>query len=72
MNQPISPKLGTGSYSPGCPRQDRVDLIEVVRRSEVQKILSAWQFGAAEFKKFIAEETDKWRTVVVEKKITGD
>jgi tripartite-type tricarboxylate transporter receptor subunit TctC len=53
------------------------DIAEILQRPEMQNILKARGFelaplGPVEFGKLIAEETDKWRTVVEDKKIKGD
>lgn len=53
------------------------DIAEIMQRPEMRNILKARGFelaplGPAEFAKLIAEETDKWRSVVEDKKIKGD
>jgi len=50
------------------------DIAEVLRRPEMQNILATRHFelaalGPAEFQKLIAEESEKWRTVIEAKKI---
>ncbi len=50
------------------------DIAEVLRRPDMQKILADRYFelaplGPAEFQKLIAEESEKWRTIIVDKKI---
>ncbi len=65
----------------GVPQEigDKIqrDIMEVVQRPEVQKVLLARGFelspgGPAEFHKLIDEETEKWRRVITEAKITGE
>ena len=53
------------------------DIAEIMQRPEMRNILKARGFelaplGPAEFAKLIAEETDKWRSVIEDKKIKGD
>src|SRR5262249_52417531 len=53
------------------------DIAHVLRRPEMRNILAARHFelpplGPVEFLKVIAEESDKWRTVIETKKIKDD
>jgi tripartite-type tricarboxylate transporter receptor subunit TctC len=53
------------------------DIGEILRRPEMRSILAARHFepaqlGPREFEKLIAEETQKWRSVIEDKKIKGD
>jgi tripartite-type tricarboxylate transporter receptor subunit TctC len=53
------------------------DLAEVLQRPETRNILRARYFelaplGPLEFRKLIVEESDKWRSVIEDKKIKGD
>jgi tripartite-type tricarboxylate transporter receptor subunit TctC len=71
-----------GLLAPAAVPQDirdkiETDLAEVVRRPEIRHILGARYFelaplGPAEFRKVIVEESDKWRSVIEDKKIKGD
>jgi tripartite-type tricarboxylate transporter receptor subunit TctC len=53
------------------------DIADVLQRPEMPNILAARHFelaplGPVEFLKVIAQESDKWRAVIVDKKIKGD
>ena len=53
------------------------DLADVMRRPEIRNVLGTRHFelaplGPTEFQKVIAEESDKWRSVIEDKKIKGD
>ena len=55
----------------------KADLAEVVQRPEMRSVLAARYFepaplGPVEFQKLIAEESEKWRSVIEDKKIKGD
>jgi tripartite-type tricarboxylate transporter receptor subunit TctC len=65
----------------GVPQDIRekleTDLADVLRRPEIRNILGARHFelaplGPLEFHKVIVEESDKWRSVIEDKKIKGD
>jgi tripartite-type tricarboxylate transporter receptor subunit TctC len=71
-----------GLLAPGSVPQEireklATDLIEVMQRPEMRGVLTARSFelaplGPVEFQKVIAEESDKWRSVIEDKKIKGD
>ena len=53
------------------------DIADVLRRPELRSILGARHFelaplGPLEFQRVIVEESDKWRSVIEDKKIRGD
>jgi tripartite-type tricarboxylate transporter receptor subunit TctC len=65
----------------GVPQDIRAklatDLAEVLQRPDLRAVLSARHFelaplGPSEFQRMIAEESDKWRSVIEDKKIKGD
>ncbi len=65
----------------GVPQDIRekleADLAEIVQRPEMRSVLTARYFeraplGPIEFQKVIAEESDKWRSVIEDKKIKGN
>jgi tripartite-type tricarboxylate transporter receptor subunit TctC len=65
----------------GVPQDIRdkigADIVEVLGRSEIRKVLETRRFelaptGPMEFEKLVAEESEKWRAVIAEKRIKGD
>jgi len=65
----------------GVPQDIRdkleTDLAEVLQRPQIRAILSARHFeiaplGPSEFQRLIVEESDKWRSVIADKRIKGD
>jgi tripartite-type tricarboxylate transporter receptor subunit TctC len=69
--------LAPGSVPQEIREKLATDLIEVMQRPEMRGVLTARSFelaplGPVEFQKVIAEESDKWRSVIEDKKIKGD
>jgi tripartite-type tricarboxylate transporter receptor subunit TctC len=71
-----------GLLTPAAVPQDireklETDLADVLQRAEIRAVLSARHFelaplGPSEFHRMIVEESDKWRSVIEDKKIKGD